>query len=208
MFCKPCLIAATAFGSISLFAAMAPAPQAAPTAATAATATTWTVDDVHSMAMFRVQHNQAGMFWGRFDAVAGTVTTSGAGPDALAFDITIDVDSVSSGNDKLNAHLKSPDFFDAKTFPKMVFKSTKSSRGENGLWDVSGDLTIHGVTKPVTAKVEMVGSSKGKRGMAAGFEATFTVDRSQFGMSYGVEQGGIGKDVRVIVGLEVNAPSN
>jgi polyisoprenoid-binding protein YceI len=75
------------------------------------------------------------------------------------------------------------------------------------MWDVAGDLTMHGVTKPIAAKVEMVGMSDGRRGKVAGFEATFTVDRSEFGMSYGVEQGGIGKDVRVIVGLEVNVAS-
>lgn len=206
MFCKPCLIAIVALGSISLLAAMAPEAQA--TAAQAvAPSTTWNVDDVHSMALFRVQHNKAGMFWGRFDDVDGTVTTSGDGPDALAFDISINVESVSSGNDKLNAHLKSPDFFDAKTFPAMTFKSTKATRGSDGMWDVSGDLTMHGVTKPITAKVEMVGMSDGRRGKVAGFEATFMVDRAEFGMSYGVEQGGIGKDVRVIVGLEVNAAS-
>ena len=207
MLCKPCLIAIAALGSISLFAAMAPQPQAAAPQASPAATTTWKVDDVHSMALFRVQHNKAGMFWGRFDDVEGTVTTAGAGPDAMTFDISIKSESVSSGNDKLDAHLKSPDFFDAKTFPAMTFKSTKAVRGSDGMWDVSGDMTLHGVTRPITAKVEMVGMAEGRRGKVAGFEATFTIDRAEFGMSYGVEQGGIGKDVRVIVGLEVNAAS-
>lgn len=89
----------------------------------------------------------------------------------------------------------------------MTFKSTSSKRGADGIWDVTGDLTMHGVTKPITAKVEVTGMSKGRAGDVAGFEATFTVDRSQFGMNYGVEKGAIGKDIRVIVGLEVGAES-
>ena len=181
--------------------------QAAPAPATSAASDsqTWTVDDVHSMALFRVHHMGAGMFWGRFDGVTGTITTSGSAAESLAFDITIDVGSVSSGNDKLNAHLKSPDFFSAKEFPAMTFKSGKATRGADGVWDVQGDLTMHGVTKPITAKVEQTGRTKGRGGEAIGFEATFTVDRSQFGMNYGVEKGAIGKDVRVIVGLEAQA---
>ena len=155
------------------------------------------------MALFRVQHMGAGMFWGRFDGVSGTVTTSGS--DSIAFDISIDVASVSSGNDKLNGHLKSPDFFSVKEFPSMTFKSTKAVRDANGAWDVTGDLTMHGVTKSINAKVEQTGRMKGRGGEAIGFEATFTVDRSQFGMNYGVEKGAIGKDVRVIVGLEAQA---
>jgi polyisoprenoid-binding protein YceI len=162
---------------------------------------TWTVDDIHSMAMFRIQHKGAGMFWGRFDGVSGSITTSA---DSVAFDITIDVASVSSGNDKLNGHLKSPDFFSVKEFPTMTFKSTKATRGADGMWEVAGDLTMHGVTKPVTAKVEMTGRAN-MGDERIGFEATFTVDRSQFGMTFGTDKGAIGKDVRVIVGLEATA---
>lgn len=199
--CKICLATLAVAAPLALLAAGAPSPQAA------SDARVWKVDDVHSMAMFRVQHNGAGMFWGRFDDVDGTVTTTGSGPDALAFDITIDANSVSSGNEKLNAHLKTPDFFSVKEFPVMTFKSTSSKRGSDGMWEVSGDFTMHGVTKPITAKVEVTGMSKSRGGDVAGFEATFTVDRSQFGMNYGVDKGGIGKDVRVIVGLEVGAAS-
>ena len=196
------LVTIALLAPISLLAAgdKPAAPQAAPS--TSSGAQTWTVDDVHSTALFRVQHMGAGMFWGRFDGVTGTITT---GTDAVAYDITIDTNSVSSGNEKLNGHLKSPDFFSVKEFPSMTFKSTKAVRGTDGMWDVSGDLTMHGVTKPITAKVEQTGRMKGRGGEAIGFEATFTVDRSQFGMNYGVEKGAIGKDVRVIVGLEATA---
>lgn len=192
---KTCLVTTVLFAPAMLLASLG---DAAPAASAARASETWTVDDVHSMALFRVQHMGAGMFWGRFDGVSGTITTSGS--DSLAFDITIDVASVSSGNDKLNGHLKSPDFFSVKEFPSMTFKSTKATRGADGMWDVTGDLTMHGVTKPVTAKVEMTGRAS-MRDERVGFEATFTVDRSQFGMDYGVGKG-IGKDVRVIVGLE------
>ena len=206
MFCKTCVASLALLAPIALVAAgdKPAAPQAAPAAATGASQT-WTIDDVHSMALFRVHHMGAGMFWGRFDGVAGTVTTTGTGPDTLAFDVTIDIASISSGNDKLNGHLKSPDFFSMKEFPSMTFKSTKAVRGADGMWDVTGDLTMHGVTKSVNAKVEQTGRMKGRGGEAIGFEATFTVDRSQFGMNYGVEKGAIGKDVRVIVGLEAQA---
>jgi polyisoprenoid-binding protein YceI len=209
--CKICIASLIVATPLALLAAGSPsAPQGTPAAATTPATTnsrTWKVDDVHSMAMFRVQHMGAGMFWGRFDDVSGIVTTTGSGPDAIAFDITIDPASISSGNDKLNAHLKSPDFFSVKEFPSMTFKSTSAKRGADGMWDVTGDLTMHGVTKSITAKVEMTGMAKGRGGEAAGFEATFVVDRSQFGMNYGVEKGAIGKDVRVIVGLEVGAES-
>ena len=206
MFCKTCVASLALIAPLALLAAGdKPAAPQATAPANAGASQTWTIDDVHSMALFRVQHMGAGMFWGRFDGVAGTITTSGAGPDSLAFDITIDVASVSSGNDKLNGHLKSPDFFSVKEFPTMSFKSAKATRGADGVWEVAGDLTLHGVTKPITAKVEQTGRMKGRGGEAIGFEATFTVDRSQFGMNYGVEKGAIGKDVRVIVGLEAQA---
>ena len=209
--CKICIASLIVAAPIALLAATSTSnPQAAPAAAAtpaASNSRTWKVDDVHSMAMFRVQHMGASMFWGRFDDVSGTVTTSGSGPDAIAFDISIDPASVSSGNDKLNAHLKSPDFFSVKEFPSMTFKSTSSKRGADGMWDVTGDLTMHGVTKSIIAKVEVTGMAKGPGGDAAGFEAIFVVDRAQFGMNYGVKKGAIGKDVRVIVGLEVGAES-
>jgi polyisoprenoid-binding protein YceI len=204
--CKICLATVLVAAPLALVAASPrPTTQSSKSDAPATTGRTWTVDDVHSMAMFRVQHMGAGMFWGRFDGVSGTVTTTGAGPESIAFDITIDAGSISSGNDKLNAHLKSPDFFSVKEFPTMTFRSSSATRGPDGMWSVAGDLTMHGVTKPITARVEMTGTSKGRGGDMAGFEATFTVDRSQFGMNYGVEKGAIGKDVRVIVGLEVGA---
>lgn len=167
--------------------------------------TTWKVDDTHSMGLFRVQHAGAGMFWGRFDDVSGTVTTNSSGTQALAMNIAIDTNSVSSANKDLDGHLRSPDFFSVKEFPTMTFISTSSKKLDGNMWEVSGNLTVHGVTKPLTANVEMTGQSESVRGEKIGFEAVFTMDRGEFGMTYGIEKNAIGKNVRIVVALEAGA---
>jgi polyisoprenoid-binding protein YceI len=160
------------------------------------------IDDVHSMALFRVHHLGAGQFWGRFNEVSGNFTFEQGKAEGLKFDVTIKTESVDSGNADLDKHLRSPDFFSTKDFPAMTFKSTKATKTGESTYDVMGELTMHGVTKPVTAKVEFCGMRDMGRGPKAGFEATFTVKRSEFGVNYGVEKGAIGDDVKVIVGLE------
>lgn len=162
--------------------------------------TVYGVDGVHSCAMFRVQHAGAGQFWGRFNVVEGTFTMSDD-PMRMAFAIDIPVESIDTRTEKLDGHLKSPDFFNAAEFPKMSFKSTGVKKGANGMFEVAGDFTMHGVTKPVTAMVEVTGVSE-MMGGRAGAEATFTVKRSDFGMSYGVEKGVLGDMVKVVVNLE------
>jgi len=165
----------------------------------------FSVDDVHSMALFRVQHMGAGQFWGRFNDVSGEVKY--AEGKSLSIDVSIDVDSVDSGNDKLNAHLKSPDFFNAVEFPKMSFKSTGAKSIGGGRFEVSGDLSIHGVTKQVSVNIDAskIATMGGKT--RAGFESTFEIKRSDYGMTYGVEQGSIGDQVRIIIAIEAVATS-
>ena len=180
-------------------------PAAATSTAAAGSATVFQVDDVHSTALFRVLHAGAGQFWGRFNDISGTFTLSDD-PAKLAFMIDVAIDSVDSGNDKLDGHLKSPDFFNSKEFPKMSFKSTGAKTAANGMFEVMGDLTMHGVTKPITAMVEITGQSS-MMGQRGGAEAIFTVKRSEFGMNYGVEKGMIGDMVKVVVGLEGVVPT-
>ena len=168
--------------------------------------TVWKIDDTHSMGLFRVQHFGAGMFWGRFDGVTGTITTSGTPIENISFNVTIDTNSISSANKDLDGHLRSPDFFSVKEFPEMNFKSTSAKKLEGNMWEVAGTITIHGVTKPHTVQMELTGQSESARGKKIGFEAVFTIDRSEFGMTYGIEKNAIGKNVRIIVALEA-APS-
>lgn len=180
-------------------AEQAQAPAAQP-AASAAGPVTYGVDDVHSMALFRVHHLGAGQFWGLFNDIKGTATYEPG--KTLSMDVSIDTASVDSGNAKLDQHLASPDFFDAKEFPSMTFKSTSSELKSGNLWNVTGDLTIRGTTKRVTVPVEVTGVSNTRMGARAGFEAVFTIKRSEYGVSYGVENGSLGDDTRVIVAIE------
>ena len=168
--------------------------------------TIWKIDDTHSMGLFRVQHFGAGMFWGRFDGVTGTITTSGTPIENISFNVSIDTNSISSANKDLDSHLRSPDFFSVKEFPEMNFKSTSTKKLEGNMWEVAGTITIHGITKPHVVQMELTGQSESARGKKIGFEAVFTIDRSEFGMTYGIEKNAIGKNVRIIVALEA-APS-
>ncbi len=172
-----------------------PVPAALPSAAG-----TFTVDDTHSMSLFRVAHMGAGKFWGRFNDISGTAQYV---PDtSLTLNVTIQTASVDSGNKKLDSHLKSPDFFNTVEFPTMTFVSSSAKSLGGGRFDVAGDLTMHGVTKSVTVPVECSPISLMGGVSRAGFEATFEIKRSDYGVSYGVEQGAIGDETRVIVSLE------
>ena len=161
----------------------------------------YAIDAVHSAAMFRVQHAQAGQFWGRFNDVNGTITFTPDKTQHFSFDVNIDLESVDSGNDKLDQHLKSPDFFNAKEFGKMTFKSTEVERLGQTVWDVAGNLTMNGVTKPVVAVVRFTGTGE-VMGRRAGFEAEFDIKRTDFGQTYGVDKGTLGDQVRVVVAME------
>ena len=157
------------------------------------------IDAVHSTAIFRVHHVGAGMFYGRFNDVTGMIALSG---DVPSFDVSIAIDSVDSSNERLDSHLKSPDFFNAVEFPTMSFKSSSVKFVGDNKYEVTGEITMHGVTKPLTVNMEKTGHVDGRRGEMVGFETEFELTRSDFGMNYGVESGSLGDKVKVIVALE------
>lgn len=198
-------LTAAALAVPSILVALALAPRQATPAATPIpdkAAGTFRIDRVHSSCNFRVEHLAASMFWGRFDDVNGSITYTPGSTGSLEFDIRIPVASVHGGDDKLDNHLKGPDFFNAKEFPEMTFKSTKATPAGGRMWKVEGDLTLLGVTKPITAMIEWIGFSEPRGKKLIGFEASFTITRSDFGMDYQVDQGGLGDEVSIIVGLE------
>jgi polyisoprenoid-binding protein YceI len=162
----------------------------------------FTLDPVHCMVNFRIHHAGAGMFWGRFNDVTGTFSTSEDGSAAPSMDVSVAVDSVDTGTEKLDRTLMGPDFFDSREFETITFKSTKAEANGEGGWKVTGSMTLLGVTKEVTAMVEFTGIKGNPVVKKAGYEATLTIKRSDFGMDWGVKNGALGDEVRLIIGLE------
>lgn len=160
----------------------------------------YAVDSVHSTALFRTHHLGAGQFWGRFNDLAGTIEVD-ENDTPITMSITIDVDSVDTNNERLDRHLKSPDFFSAREHPEMSFSATSIEPAGDGVYKVTGNLSMRGTIQEISAEVQHTGTSNAMGGRI-GFEARFDVKRSEFGIMYGVENGAVGDEVKVIVGLE------
>jgi polyisoprenoid-binding protein YceI len=162
---------------------------------------TYKIDTVHSTVIFMTKHMTVGNAYGRFNDVSGTVTIDEADPTKSKIDLLIKAESLDTANEKRDQHLEGPDFFNVKEFPQITFKSTAIKAGADKKFNVTGDLTLHGVTKPVTAEVEFYGVAKGPRGGEVGAgEARLKIKRSEFGVSYGPQM--IGDEVTVIASLE------
>ncbi len=161
------------------------------------------VDAVHSFIFFKVQHNGVAYSGGRFNDFTGAFNLDAAKPEASTLEITIKTESIDTANDKRNQHLRSNDFFAAKEFPEATFKSTGVKAGsEPGTFDVAGDLTIRGTTKPITVRVKETGRGAGPRGgELAGAWAEFTIKRSDFGVNFMVGKN-LADEVALTVSLE------
>src|SRR5436853_2898762 len=163
-------------------------------------ADTYKVDPVHSSLVFSTKHFGVTDFYGRFNEITGTVVFDPADPSKSSVDLSVPVESIDTHNDKRNQHLKSPDFFNAKQFPTLTFKSAKIE-GTGNTYKVSGDLTIHGVTKPITIEFKRGPDGKGGQGETrGGGEAEFTIKRSDYDMNF--MTGPVGDDIKIIVSLE------
>lgn len=184
------------FGASSL-AAIAPAPLPAKAAAAV-----YTVDPVHSITLFRVKHLGVSYSYGRFKDVAGSFAFDAADPSKCSIEMSVKTASVETGDLKRDEHLKSPDFFNEKQFGAITFKSTKVEKRDDTHFTVTGDFAMHGVTKSIKVEIEKVGEGKDPMGgYRMGFETTFTLKRSDFGMKYGVPDM-VGDDVRVTISVE------
>lgn len=187
-----------------LLVAVASLPTAAapPAAATGA----WNVDKVHSEVSFQVRHFVSKVR-GRFGDFSGTIRIDAAKPEASSVEFTIRTASIDTNEPKRDAHLKSPDFFDAEKYPEIRFVSKRVVPKSDTSYDVAGDLTMHGVTKEVTLPVTFHGVAKDAwGGERAGFETGTTLNRKDYGINWNkaLDQGGfmLGDDVTVSVNIE------
>ena len=161
---------------------------------------TYVVDPEHSTVLFKIKHMGLSYTYGRFNDVAGSFLIDDADASKSSVKITIQAASIDTNSVKRDAHLKGPDFFSVKEFPTITFKSTAVKR-EGDLYTITGDMTLHGVTKSVIVKATRVGTGKGPRGdQRTGFDMQVTIKRSEFGMKNML--GGIGDEVQLTIGIE------
>ncbi len=171
-------------------------------AVSAQAADSYTIDPAHTNVLFKVSHLGFSNFIGEFNGTEGTFTFDPADAAASSVDVTIPLDQVSTDVPKLDEHLRSADFFDTATYPTATFKSTAVTVTGETTGTLTGDLTLHGVTKPVTLDVTF--NKAAKHPMmdvnVAGFSATGTIKRTEFGIT--TYAPAVGDDVTLIIEVE------
>ena len=180
---------------------------ATPQTATTTATSTWNIDPVHTVAEFKVKHMMVSNVKGQFTAVQGALTLNEKSLTDSHVEVTIDAASINTREPQRDAHLKSADFFDVEKFPTLSFKSTRVGRVADGELSVAGDLTLHGVTRPVVFTVEgptpPVKDPWGNTRI--GVSATTKINRKDFGLTWNaaLETGGILVGEEVTITLEV-----
>jgi len=171
---------------------------------------TFVLDKNHTQIGFRVRHfvSKVG---GRFGRFQGTITLDRAKPEESAVELRIEAASIDTGIANRDKHLNSADFFDTANHPEITFKSTKIVPKGGDVYDVTGDLTMRGVTKPITLSVTSNGfANDGRGGQKAGFDVTGKLDRRDFGVSWNavVDQTTmLSDDVDLVITVEANKPA-
>jgi polyisoprenoid-binding protein YceI len=159
-------------------------------------------DPVHSFVVFDVHHLGAGYVYGTFAGPQGTVNYDANDATKISFDLSVETDSIDTRNKNRDKDLKGPDFFDAKQFSTLTFKSTSVTKTGDTTLNVTGDLTVKGVTKSITVPIEITGTGKGMQGETrTGFRAEFKINRNDYGMTADPEPV-IGNEIHIIVAIE------
>ena len=148
---------------------------------TVAHADSFKIEPFHSTVIFKVGHFGVGNVYGRFDTFSGTFTLDQNDPSKDSVNVEIKTDSVDTNAPARDKDIKGPDFFNAAQFPTATFKSTSVKKVDDKTYEVSGDFSLRGVTKPLTLNVQVIGSGPGPKGeFRMGWEATAELKRSDF----------------------------
>ena len=167
---------------------------------------TWKLDPIHSDVSFSVRHMMVSKVRGRFTNVEATIVTA-TEPTLSVVTASMDLDSITTGNEQRDGHIRSADFFDVENHPKLTYRSTSVSPDGRD-WLVEGDLTLHGVTKSVPLKLELNGfTADPYGGQRTGFSATTEISRSDFGININLpmDGGGVVVGDKIAIQLEIEA---
>lgn len=165
--------------------------------------TTWNVDPMHSSFNFNIKHMGISYVQGRFDKFEGKVVTPAEDLTDAKFDFTVYTNSINTGVEMRDTHLKSAEFFDTAKYPEMKFVSTSVKKAKGNNYLLTGNLTIKDVTKPITVTAVYGGKTKDQRGNdKMGFQTTFKINRLDYNISYDPTGAGVAKDVDVAVYVE------
>jgi polyisoprenoid-binding protein YceI len=170
--------------------------------------TKWVVDPMHSEVQFKIKHLVISTVTGTFRNFEGGATTEHDDFDNAEVHFALDVASIDTNQEMRDNHLKSPEFFEAETYPKIAFKSTSFRKVDDDEYEVTGDLTMKGITRPVKLKAEYGGTAKDAYGnQKLGFEVTGKINRKEFGLTYNAltETGGLalGEDIKLIANIQL-----
>jgi polyisoprenoid-binding protein YceI len=164
-------------------------------------AESYKVDPVHSYIVFRIKHLGVGYSFGRFNDTAGSFVFNDSSPSSSSIELQVKSSTIDTFVEKRDEHLKSPDFFNAAQYPLISFKSKSVKKLDNENYEVTGDLTLLGTTRPITVKALHTGSGKDPWGkFRRGFETVFTIKRSEFGMDFMLS--GLSDEVELTVSIE------
>jgi polyisoprenoid-binding protein YceI len=164
-------------------------------------AETYKLDPGHTSIVFRVKHLGVSYVYGRINGPTGSFVFDESSPSKCAIDMQAEIKNVDTAVEKRDTHLKSPDFFNAGEHPTISFKSKSVKKIKDAIYEVSGDLTLLGKTLPITTEVHATGAGKDPwGGFRMGFETSFSIKRSDFGMDF--MMGGVSDEVNLTVSVE------
>ena len=172
-----------------------------------ATLTKWVLDPMHSEVQFKVKHLVISTVSGFFKSFEGELDTENDDFSDASISFSLDIDSIDTNQTQRDEHLKSAEFFDAATYPKITFKSTSFTKSGDDEYKLAGDLTIKGITNPVTLDVEFGGAAADFYGNTkAGFEISGKINRKDFGLTWsGVTEAGsvvVGEDIKLLINVQ------